>query len=148
MNQKKLAQVGLFIIILLVSCDMASSRNENPKFTIPANPEKGKATLVGRILSSVGGKPMGSIVVRLAEVVRQGEEGAYVLDEAFSPGVRTDADGYFIFENVDVKEYVIIVGDVYDQYRVISGEDKKAKVWNTIDGNVLDVGELRVDLNP
>lgn len=106
----------------------------------------GKATVIGRVISEKTGQPLAHITVRLAEVVRQGNEGAFVLDTAFSPGDITDDQGYFRFDNVDAKEYVIVVGDVYTVYKIIPEPSGKARVWKAEPDQVLDVGELRVDL--
>jgi hypothetical protein len=86
------------------------------------------------------------MTVRLAEVARQGDEGAFVLDTAFSPGDITDDTGHFRFDNVDAKEYVIVVGDVYSVYKIIAEPSGQARVWKAEPDQILDVGELRVDL--
>jgi hypothetical protein len=99
-------------------------------------------------MSEKTGVPMADTLVRLAEVVRSGDEGAYVLDQAFSPGARTDNDGYFIFENIPAMEYVLIVGDVQHSFKVIENEDKKPRVWNALADQILDVGVLKVTLFP
>lgn len=108
----------------------------------------GKAMVIGRVISEKTGQPLTHTTVRLAEVVRQGNEGAFVLDTAFSPGDITDDQGYFRFENVDAKEYVIVIGDVYNAYQIISEPSGKARVWKAEPDQVLDVGELRVALSP
>ena len=104
--------------------------------------------VIGRVISEKTGQPLTHTTVRLAEVVRQGNEGAFVLDTAFSPGDITDDQGYFRFENVDAKEYVIVIGDVYNAYQIISEPSGKARVWKAEPDQVLDVGELRVVLSP
>jgi len=111
-----------------------------------STPDTGKATVIGKVVSLRDGLPMANTVVRLAEVYRQGDEGAFVLDGAYSPGDITDEQGSFTIENVDAKEYVIVVGDVYDKYQIIAEPNDEAKVFLAVEDEILDVGELQVDL--
>jgi hypothetical protein len=119
--------------------------------TPPAQPERGMATLAGRVLAKNGGGAIANEIIRLAEVYRESEgseEGAYVLDLAFSPGTRSDEMGYFVFDNIPANEYVIVVGDVNGDYAIIREEDGRARVWNAEVDNVLNVGVVKVDLEP
>jgi len=94
-------------------------------------------------------EPFVDTIVRLAEVVRTEEgEDVFVLDQAFSPGAKTDETGIFVFEDVDPMEYVIVVGDVTGIYEVIPGDDGKPKVFNATPDEILDVGSLLVRLEP
>ena len=143
----------LFLIIItalffVTSCTTDTQDMNNPLVTPPAQPESGMATVTGRVISENSGLPLADTIVRLAEVVRQDEEAAYVLDVAFSPGTDSDGEGFFIFENVDPLEYVIVVGDVYEIYKVMADEDGKAKTWISVEDQILNIGELIVDLSP
>ena len=145
--------IRLFIIIFaalffITSCTTNTQDMNNPLVTPPAQPEPGMATVTGRVISENTELPLAETIVRLAEVVRQDEEAAYVLDVAFSPGTDSDGEGFFIFENVDPIEYVIVVGDVYENYKVMADEDGKAITWITAKDEILNVGELIVDLSP
>jgi len=82
----------------------------------------------------------------LAEVVRNGEEGAFLLDIAFSPGTYTNEDGYFVFADLEPMEYVLIIGDVYSDYEVINDESGKAKAWKVDAGAVVDTGSISVSI--
>ena len=148
MREFKILLVFTISILIIAACTSNPQEVDNQLVTPPAQPEAGMATVTGRVISEESGLPFADTVVRLAEVVRQEQEGAYVLDVAFSPGTDSDGEGFFIFENVDAIEYVIVVGDVYEIYKVIVGEDGKAKTWVTVEGQILDVGELIVDLSP
>ncbi len=125
---------------------------ESPTIETPVvPPESGKVTVKGKVISNITKDPLPKTDVRLADVYRQAqgsEEGAYVLDGAFSPGAITDDQGNFVIANVDVKEYVIVVGDPYGQYRVIPDEKGHALIYETKPDQVLDLGELHVDLAP
>jgi hypothetical protein len=120
-----------------------------PPTTIPPRvplPESGTSSVFGRVFSKKTNEPLVNILVRIARVVRQGGDGAFVLEDAFSPGSLTNEEGYFVISNVDPIEYVIVVGDVNLDYDIIAEDSGRAKVWQTIKGQVLDVGELKVDL--
>lgn len=84
----------------------------------------GKATVIGRLLSRRTGMPLPGTVVRLAEVYyaeeddKRPETGAYALDNAFSPSAITDEQGYFIFQDIEPRDYVIFVGDISVNYAV------------------------------
>ncbi|RME42307.1 MAG: hypothetical protein D6791_18085 [Chloroflexi bacterium] len=98
-------------------------------FAFPQDPDQitvapGKAVVIGRLISMRTGTPLPNTVVRLAEVYyadennKSPETGAYALDNAFSPSAITDDQGYFIFQDVDPRDYVIFVGDIMVNYTV------------------------------
>jgi hypothetical protein len=45
-------------------------------------------------------------------------------------------------------EYVIVVGDINFDYKIIENEEKKPRVWNALADQILDIGVLKVDLGP
>ena len=140
------------ILLLLAACGPAAetaTQDTEPAPTAPAAPEQGKATVVGRALSLLTGEPLGNTMVRLAEVVRQGDQAAFVLDAAFSPGATTDAQGYFIMENILPMEYVIVVGNVeiYQGYQIIQDETGRAKPVEIPADEITDLEELRVNIS-
>ena len=148
MREIRVLLIITMALLLITACSSNTQEMNNPLVTPPAKPEEGMATVTGRIISESSGLPLSDTIVRLAEVVRQEDEGAYVLDVAFSPGTDSDGEGFFIFENVDALEYVIVVGDVYEEYKVMADEDGKARTWITIKDEILNVGELIIDLSP
>jgi hypothetical protein len=117
-----------------------------PAVVTAGKPEAGKATVVGQVLSKQTGAPITGTSVRLAEVTRQDGEAIYVLDGANSPGAETGGDGSFVMANIVAREYVLVIGDPYAKYVVIPDETNRARVWNAAADQVLDVGELRIDL--
>jgi hypothetical protein len=117
-----------------------------PGAATAGKPEAGKASVVGRVLSKLTGAPIAGTSVRLAEVTRQGDEAIYVLDGANSPGAETGGDGSFVMENIVAREYVIVVGDPFANHEIIKDDATRARVWNAAADQVLDVGELRVDI--
>jgi hypothetical protein len=147
---KKIFYIFLFSILsgIIIACASDTRAPTEALVTPPASPDPGMTTVTGRVISKNTDHPLSPTIIRLARVVREGDEGAYVLDIAFSPGAMSDENGFFIFENIAAQEYVIVVGDVYDQYKIIVENDGTAKAWAALENQVLDVGELSVDLNP
>ncbi len=133
----------LLILLVLTACSNGATSQD---MDIPA-PEAGKATLAGRIVSP-DGKPLADTPVRLANVHREGDRGAYILDLARSPGNFSDANGYFVIPNIEAAEYTIVVGDPETLYTVIANKDGSATTWTPKAGQVLDVGTLKVELKP
>jgi hypothetical protein len=111
-------------------------------------PEAAKSTVTGKVFSTTVSQPYPKAPVWLAEVYRQGGDGVYVLDHAFSPAVYADENGVFTISNVDPKDYVIVIGDPEGLYEVIPDDSGKARVWTLDAGKVLDVGQLSVSLSP
>lgn len=109
-----------------------------------------RTTVVGQIISTRTNQPIPNTAVRLAQVYRQPgseAEGAFVLDEARSPGSRTDGSGHFVIANIEVSEYVLMISTDMGQHLVVTegaGVDK-ARIWVTEAGKVLDLGAVRVD---
>lgn len=131
------------LLIILAGC---SSGSVNPKKALPS-PETGKAVLTGQVLD-LSGVPLKGITVRLAEVYRESqdsEDGAFVLDTAFSPGAVADENGFFVIQNIIPGEYVLVVGDVENNnYIIIAQEDGRPRVWKVVSDQTLDVGTLRI----
>jgi hypothetical protein len=134
----------------LVSAGEAEATPQPVEPTQAGQPETGKATVTGKVFSLKTNAPLANMVVRLAEVHREGERGAFLLDTAFSPGDITDEQGYFIFENVEPGEFVLVVGDVevYKGYVIIPESSGKPRVYEFEADKIQDVGELTVDLGP
>jgi hypothetical protein len=113
--------------------------------------EPGKATIVGRVVSEQTNEPIPNVAVKLADFYRDGETdgGNYVLDLASSPSILTDPEGEFTLHNVNVGEYVIVVGDVEageGAYQIIGNADGTARVWNAEADQTLDAETLQVNL--
>jgi hypothetical protein len=150
MNRKLIALCMLFLVFLS-SCNKGLPSAINPEVlptgTPPPAPEAGKATAIGQVKHQ-DGSPFSDVIVRLANVARdaQGKGGAYILDIAHSPSTYSDAYGYFIIQNIDPGEYVIVIGDVEvpQLYEVVQESNGDAKVWNFPVDQVTDVGVLTV----
>lgn len=141
----------MFLMILIIGCQ--SEINSTPglveKDTTPTSTlEADKGGVRGRLLSNQTNEPLGKIGIRLAEVVRQGEEAAFVLDTAFSPAAVTDENGDFVIMNVPPMEYLIVVGNVeiYQGYEILQDSSGKPYTYQVKSGEILEIGTLGVNL--
>lgn len=137
-----------FILAVLTGCRGAKNKTSGAKSTSIPAPAAEKASITGIVFSTPTNKPYPKAAVWLAEVYRQGDNGAYLLNVASSPAVYANQQGVFVFNNVDPKEYVIVVGDPENSYVVIPDDTGRARVWKTEGGKILDVGQLNVALDP
>ncbi len=145
------------LIILITGCQSNSSvllspatsqfNSAIPTPSLPSRPNYGKASVIGRVLT-YSGKPLIGVPVRLAKVYNQGKEKIFLLEGGFSPGGVTQDDGYFVIENIEPGEYVIVVGNPENVYEIISEAPGKAKVWNFVANEIANVGAIRVRLQP
>jgi hypothetical protein len=160
MNRKLLISIVVFSLFLAVLTGCRGAKNKTSvvdtsgveptaveSTSVPA-PDAKTGTVTGKVFSTPADKFYPKAPVWLAEVYRQGGEGVYVLDHAFSPGVYADEQGVFTITNVAPKEYVIVIGDPDGTYVVIPDEAGKARVWNVEAGKILDVGKLDISLSP
>lgn len=144
---KKFSSSYGFIFTIVMAALWIVGCTENSNKILPT-PQTGKSSLGGLLVDKTG-LPLKHITIRLAEVYRENENsdnGAYILDTAFSPGTITDESGFFFFENIEPIEYVIVVGDIENNnYEIISQENGRPRVWHAVEGQILDVGKLQID---
>jgi hypothetical protein len=149
---KHLWILAVFLILaLLTACGGPAAPAASPQATVEvqetlAAPDPDKTTVIGRVVNITSGQPLADTIVRLAEIVRQGGEGAFILDVGFSPGAITDAQGYFAMENISVKEYLVVVGNVETDYEIIIHPDGSAKTFETEGGSIIDLGQIETKL--
>jgi hypothetical protein len=111
------------------------------------------SSLRGRLISGTNGLPLNNAVVRLAEVycpegTAQEDKDTdcfWALSNSFSPSSFTDADGNFQFENVEARDWVVIIGDMMTIYTFLAlDEQDKPIIWTTLPGDLLDIGQHTV----
>lgn len=144
---KRLNDKQSFFFFFIVIITVITSCTTNLHISVPT-PEIGKSNLRGYLVDG-NGLPLRNTTVRLAEVYRESENsenGAYLLDTAFSPGTITDASGFFLFQNIEPGEYVLVVGDIENnKYEIISQQNGLPRVWLTIADQVMDIGIIKVN---
>jgi len=140
--------VMVAIVVLLSACIQAQGQatNEVLQVTPLTKPESGKATVVGQVVELKTEEPLADVIVRLAEVYREGQGGVFLLDHYSSPGARTDAQGYFVFPDLKPGEYVLVVGEgenINDYDIIEDGDTEKAKVWSAPADQITDWGVIQ-----
>jgi hypothetical protein len=136
----------LVLVFLLAGCSTPTTEQVTPILPQIAAPVTGKATVTGKVMDVTNGnEPMADTLLRLAKIYGEGEEAIYALNESDSPGIYTDKDGVFIFENIDPGPYTLLFTDSNGNYRTILESSEKII---SIDANVdeiSDFGVIRVD---
>jgi hypothetical protein len=154
MNYRKSKDNLLGKIILLslalalgACCNLNNIANDIEK-KAPSIPSivKGKSGISGRIISKKTGEPLKNLLIRLADVYRRGAEGAFVLDDAQSPGGYSDKQGRFNILNINPGEYVIVLGMAQTEYEIIGQPSGQAKVWQMIADKILQAGDIATNL--
>jgi hypothetical protein len=157
--------MGVFLLVALSACQsntpVVTPTPNAPAVTVESTlpsavnpleitPSNDMGMVIGRAISISTTLPMTQTTVYLAEVFRDpagGEEGAFVLNSAASPGAITDNEGNFFHTNVKPGEYVLVVGDPYFEYEVIENPDtQEAQTYFVEAGQVTQVGDLQVPL--
>lgn len=131
----------IIIFVFLTACEA-----KTPTITSPT-PESGKGNVAG-VIQSAEGKPYPGYLIRLAEVHMQGEKGAYVLDESFSPGAISDDKGAFLVMNAPEGEYVFIIGQPMQSYQPVTDAKGVLKRLTVKAGETLDLGTIKFDYQP
>ena len=126
----------LLIVVILLAASFTAV--QAAKVYLPLaenNVHSGMATITCRLMTDR------VTTVRLAECW---EKKVFILDLAFSPGTYSDEDGYFIFEEVEAVDYVIIIGNMRNGFLVITNEAGNARVFTTLKDGTQDVGKLSI----
>jgi len=141
---KKLNCLIVISVLLLVGCNVKNSEKE---VGFAYTPEAGKSILHGKIISQ-DDQPQTEITVRLAKVYYgEGENGAFVLDEANSPSTISEADGSFLFLNIEPGDYVIFIGKFHTKYKIVSEIDESPIVYEIELGEILEIEPIIADFN-
>lgn len=150
----------MFLFMALAACntdtpDVSTSNSDDeintPVATTPPldlSVSEDAAGLTGRVVSSMTEEPLANMEVWLAAVVWNEDhtEGAYFIDGSASPTTRTRNDGRFFFNDLQPKDYVIVIGDLFGQNVAMSNNDGSARIYPAELGRIEDAGTLRVDL--
>lgn len=119
----------------------------------PLSIGEGRSMVTGRLLSLQTNQPLVRAIVRLAEVYcpegtpeeEKADECFWALDNAFSPSTFSDSDGVFVFEDVEARDYVVIVGDMIVKYAVVNDSEDRPILVTAPPSDLIDVGEHVVD---
>lgn len=112
-----------------------------------ATPLPGNASLAGTILSTRNNLPLIQLPIQLAEVIRSGEGGNFLLDTAHSPTAYTDVNGRFVFTDIAAGEYVMVVGNAeVNRYEIVTKEDGRPQVFAATADQVTELDPVYIGL--
>ena len=144
---------ALIPILLLTACSSTTESTTSPAVQEAMDQielEPGKAAIVGQVVTNASGEPvlLPDTVVRLAKVFwnEENSDGAFVLEGGSSPSDITDEKGVFTHINIDPADYVVVVGEVIGTHEIISNSDGSAQIFAVEEGQILDVGIIRVSI--
>jgi hypothetical protein len=114
--------------------------------------QPGMGTVAGRLISSTTGAPLNREVIRLGEVECPEDatvedkraECVWTLSNAFSPSTFTDENGFFTFNDVEPRDYVVIIGDMLGKNTKLADEDGPF-MWEATADEIVDIGEHRIE---
>ncbi|MFK7800834.1 MAG: hypothetical protein AB8G95_04310 [Anaerolineae bacterium] len=117
----------------------------DPPAVAPA--EAGTASITGSIYSLTYNQPIVGIPVSLSEIIRdESGEGVYVYDPAFSPTTDSLPGGYFVIENVEPGEYVVVVGNVeINTYKIVAEDDGLPKIFDAPADQITELPVIEVE---
>jgi hypothetical protein len=153
--------LSILITLVLVACASpadgpaaSTSRctSEEPATSsgVPApDPEPESVTVVGRVVAEDTCEPLDGATVRLGEIYerQEGRAPLWKINEAFSPFALVDSTGAFTMTNIEAHEYVVVVGDLLNQHVIVRDPEVEsdARILELQEGEVFDIGEVRVD---
>jgi len=137
--------VFLTLSLILSSCQ--TKPTEGSSTPVPT-PKAEEGLLMGTV-QNLKGEPLQDIPVRLAQIYRQGEEGAFVLDLSHSPSSIATSEGKFVVLAIPPAEYLIVVGKPEDNnYIIYQDKDGKPITYTIEGGKTIDIGTIQVDFTP
>jgi hypothetical protein len=144
---KKLWFITFIFLFMVAGC---TALGPNKIVSTPtAAPAKGMAIFSGQVLNSQDGLPITDTPVRLAQVYRQGEQGAYVLDMSHSPSSVSDKSGNFSILDIAPAEYLIVIGKPEDNHYLIYQDDAGKPITYQLEADKsIQVGVIKVDFKP
>jgi hypothetical protein len=148
---KKFLMILIIIAgIILSSCESISTISNNNIVSTPntdniLTPEPGKSIIYGTLISE-SKLPQEGVVVRLARVYGgENKSGAYVLDDVNSPKSISDENGEYYFLNILPGEYVLFVGELDSNYKLISNLDQTPIIYSVTSEEILEIDPIMIE---
>lgn len=129
-----------------------SAPNFAPVLTVPAPASNQVGVVTGKILRLPPGATQGAAPfladLYLGKVIAStvGEEGMVELDQGSAPRGLIDAQGVFVFKDVPVGRYGLMISTPQGAVLLNKPPEGSAMVIDITGGNTVDLGELQYDL--
>lgn len=142
-------KIFVLIAILVLACSSCSSKSTTEKpydSLLPEHYGQNSCTIYGELENNKG-QVITNEVVWLGKVLYDENEGSYfVIDGSRSPSTISDEKGYFEFINIELSDYVLIIGNLDDSPYILpeSVDSDRAKVLQCEDGELINVGGIIV----
>ena len=115
-----------------------------PTAAIIATPSKpDRSTITGILLQGPDERPAQEAIVYLAGVIQTGDTPTLAsFDRGSSPRTQTDAYGRFVFVDVPVERYGLVLDRVNQSFLLKNPKDNSDMLFTPKSGQVLDLGKL------
>lgn len=135
------------LLFFLASCSK-NAHTQTPIEEYVSIPD-GKTAISGFLVSGKEMKPVTGMVVRLGDVVWNHDktDGNFIIDGSHSPSILSDEKGYFLLNDLEVKDYVIVLGNLDENPIVITlkEENKKARILSPSANQLYSIGTINLD---
>ena len=115
-----------------------------PTAVVVATPSKpDRCTITGILLQGPDERPAQEAIVYLAGVIQTGDTPTLAsFDRGSSPRTQTDAYGRFVFVDVPVERYGLVLDRVNQSFLLKNPKDNSDMLFTPKSGQVLDLGKL------
>jgi len=137
------------MLLLCLTYGCLSTNKTSAKITqLTETPFQNSCHIHGTLLSP-GGQPVSNEVVWLGTVVYDNnkKEGYFIIDGSRSPSALSDEQGVFIFTDININDYVVIIGNLEMNPYILpkSSNVDEAEIITCVDGTIVDVGVIQLD---
>lgn len=138
---------AIILIFILTACSATqdpslSSANSTP---VPT-PAAGKAAITGKMIVN-GSQPFTDRLIRISKIYGEGHEAIYVVNESTDPGTYTDAQGVFVFTDIEPGNYAVLFADGNGNYLTINESAEKILTVVAEENKIVDMGVIRFNLD-
>jgi hypothetical protein len=148
---KQIKSLAFYILIILI----LSGCTKSNEVVFDLNPYKEdlspNSCIISGVLLSNNKDPISNEVVWLGEVLytENNSEGQFIIEGGRSPSTISDEQGRFVFTNVAVNDYVIVIGHLELDPLILpdSENPNKAAILNCADGEIINIGEIIINLH-
>jgi hypothetical protein len=140
------------LVLLLAACSAANPSpvttkgTESVKASSIPTPQPQKAVVTGKFINKNNNAAVADQLIRLAKIYGTGTESIYVYNETADPGAYTAPDGTVIITDVEPGPYAIILVAPNGNYSPINESSEKILTVDASADQVIDMGDILVDL--
>lgn len=138
---------AIIFIFFLAACSAAQNPSLNSAISTPVpTPSAGRSVITGKMIVN-GSQPFADRLIRLSKIYGEGQEAIYVVNESTDPGAYTDAQGVFVFTDIEPGNYAVLFADGNGNYLTINESSEKILTVEAEESQIVDMGEIRFNLD-